>query len=128
MRPPAPTSWLSGGGPCPTHFASSAERGRVVRGDEVLLVWDELVVVVGAALRPPAEQAANRSTATIRLTAPVPVVVGRIVTGVGRLADGFLDLAGLDARRADVHALGRAVHDRPDPLDVRVPASLRADV
>src|SRR6476619_1489681 len=36
--------------------------------------------------------------------------------------EGALDLAGLDAARADVQALGGAGHDRPDLLNVRVPA------
>src|ERR1041385_7876799 len=34
------------------------------------------------------------------------------------------DLACLQAGGADVHALGRAVHDRAHALDVRVPAPL----
>ncbi len=41
---------------------------------------------------------------------------------------GLHDLAGLDAAGADVQALGRAVDQRPHPLDVRVPATLGAPV
>ena len=40
----------------------------------------------------------------------------------------LLDLAGLDAPGADVQPLGRAVDEGPDPLDVGVPAALRAAV
>src|SRR3954462_14741511 len=36
------------------------------------------------------------------------------------------DLAGLQARRAHLHALRCAVHDRAHALNVRVPAALRA--
>src|SRR4051812_30084634 len=38
------------------------------------------------------------------------------------------DLAGLEAGRAHVDPLRRAVHDRAHPLHVRVPAPLRAPV
>src|SRR6478735_12287433 len=41
---------------------------------------------------------------------------------------GALDLAGLEARGAHVHALGGATHHGTHALDVRVPAALRADV
>jgi hypothetical protein len=34
------------------------------------------------------------------------------------------DLAGLEARRADVEALGSSIHDRPNALDVGVEAAL----
>src|SRR5690349_761544 len=45
-------------------------------------------------------------------------------TSVGLL----LDLAGLDARRAGVEPAGRAVHDGPHTLDVRVPPAAGASV
>lgn len=38
------------------------------------------------------------------------------------------DLASLDATRADVHPLGRVADLDTDPLDIRIPASLRAPV
>src|SRR4051794_34524476 len=43
-------------------------------------------------------------------------------------ADVLGDLAGLEAAGADVDPLRAAVDDRADPLDVRVPAALRAPV
>src|SRR5687768_3477770 len=42
--------------------------------------------------------------------------------------NGFGDLAGSDAGRAGVDALGRAVDHRTNTLDVRVPATLGAPV
>src|SRR5664279_534640 len=51
---------------------------------------------------------------------------GSTVVAVATL-DGFLDLAGLEAARADVGALGRAVHEDPDLLEVRVEAALGGD-
>src|SRR3546814_3564883 len=51
------------------------------------------------------------------------------VAGQGELLGDVLgDLAGLDAAGAHVEALRGAVDDRPDPLDVGVPPSLRATV
>src|SRR4051794_18076766 len=41
---------------------------------------------------------------------------------------GLGHLAGADARRAHVQAAGAAVDDRPHPLDVRIPPTLRATV
>lgn len=38
------------------------------------------------------------------------------------------DLSGLDAGRTHIEPLGRAAHDRADPLDVRVPAARGAAV
>src|SRR6476661_6628318 len=43
-------------------------------------------------------------------------------------ASGLDDFAGLDASRADVDSLRRTIDNRPDPLDVRVPATLVAPV
>ena len=65
--------------------------------------------------------------------------VGPVNPGWGRLraraagrlrlrTGGFCDLAGLEAGGAHVDPLRRAVHDRADPLDVRVPAPLGAAV
>src|SRR5262245_10602833 len=106
MCPPAPMSELTGFGPCPTQLASSAVRGCAEWTVEPLEVE---VVVVLAALRPPLEQApisrAAQSAAAIDRPRNLP--------------NGLLDLSGLEARGADVHALRRAVHDRPDSLDVR---------
>jgi len=42
--------------------------------------------------------------------------------------DGAIDLAGLEASNADVHALWRTTDDGTNALDVRVPAALVADV
>ena len=42
--------------------------------------------------------------------------------------DGAIDLAGLEASNADVHALWSATDDSADALDVWVPAALVADV
>ncbi len=64
----------------------------------------------------------RRRTGEPRL-GPRPVVIRS--HGI-RSADPLHDLAGLDAGRADVDPLGRAVHDRADALDVRVPAPLGA--
>src|SRR3546814_3718951 len=51
------------------------------------------------------------------------------VAGQGELLGDVLgDLAGLDAAGAHVEALRGAVDDRPDPLDVGVPPTLRATV
>src|SRR5688572_1825161 len=76
MCPPAPTSGLTGFGPCPTQSASSAVRGAVVGGGDLLFdAGSDVVVVVRPASLPPLEQAASSSTAgstiaTIRPTAP----------------------------------------------------------
>src|SRR5579885_863417 len=45
----------------------------------------------------------------------------------GLRLDGFLDLAGLEAARADVGPGGLPVDDGPDVLQVRVEAPLRGD-
>ena len=53
------------------------------------------------------------------------------LTGVTLAARGLLvaaDLAGLDAGRADVQALGRPRHDSANGLDVGVPAAAGSDV
>lgn len=42
--------------------------------------------------------------------------------------DGAIDLAGLEARNADVHALWGATDDGANTLDVWVPAALVADM
>src|SRR5690606_12488961 len=54
-------------------------------------------------------------------------VIRPTVTGGNRSA-GLDDLAGLDAARADVDALRRALDQCTHPLDVGVPATLRAAV
>src|SRR5262245_11565541 len=97
MRPPAVTSPLSGRGPWPTHFASEAVRGRaVLDAAELDSGAVDVVVVVDAALLPPPEHAATSSSPAI------PAARRRS----RNLPNGFLDLAGLDARRAHVDALG----------------------
>jgi hypothetical protein len=58
------------------------------------------------------------------------MLVGSMLAGprlAGSVRD-LLDLPGLDARRADVDSLGRAVHEGPNTLDVRVPPALRPAV
>src|SRR6187397_3210069 len=55
-----------------------------------------------------------------------PCMLGTVIE-LGRSAR-FDDLARLDATRADVDALGRALDQRTHTLDVRVPAALRPAV
>jgi len=43
-----------------------------------------------------------------------------------RLVDGFGDLAGLYARRARIDAFGRAIDQRADALNVRIPPTFGA--
>src|SRR5207248_8588975 len=52
-----------------------------------------------------------------------PAVAGTAASGL----DGLLDLAGLEAARADVRTLRLAVQDHPHALKVRVEAPLRRD-
>jgi hypothetical protein len=54
--------------------------------------------------------------------------VDRVASFPSESLAGAEDLAGLEALRADVQPLGRAVHERPDALDVRRPPPIRAAV
>ena len=44
---------------------------------------------------------------------------------VPEVLDGLLHLAALEAAGADVGAAGDAVHEHPDPLEVRIEAAVR---
>ena len=55
-------------------------------------------------------------------------LVNRSLANAGRRSAGLNDLAGLDAARADIHALRRTIDDGANTLNVWIPTTLGASV